>query len=161
MPTQFLLNIFIAVLWMLLKDENEAHFTTFFTGFLIGILILYLMHRFFGMQFYLKRIFAVGKLVSIFVWELILSSLLVLRQICSPKLNIAPGIFTYKTALQGEGEITTLALLLTLTPGSVVMEVSPNGRKFYIHAMDIEKSKGSVLRSIENFEKVIMEVTRK
>ncbi|MGM9968067.1 MULTISPECIES: Na+/H+ antiporter subunit E [unclassified Rummeliibacillus] len=161
MPTQFLLNIFIAVLWMLLKDENEAHFTTFFTGFLIGILILYLMHRFFGMQFYLKRIFAVGKLVSIFVWELILSSLLVLRQICSPKLNITPGIFTYKTALQGEGEITTLALLLTLTPGSVVMEVSPNGRKFYIHAMDIEKSKGSVLRSIENFEKVIMEVTRK
>lgn len=161
MPTQFLLNIFIAVLWMLLKDENEAHFTTFFTGFLIGILILYLMHRFFGMQFYLKRIFAVGKLVSIFVWELILSSLLVLRQICSPKLNITPGIFTYKTALQGEGEITTLALLLTLTPGSVVMEVSPNERKFYIHAMDIEKSKGSVLRSIENFEKVIMEVTRK
>lgn len=161
MPTQFLLNIFIAVLWMLLKDENEAHFTTFFTGFLIGILILYLMHRFFGMQFYLKRIFAVGKLVSIFVWELILSSLLVLRQICSPKLNITPGIFTYKTALQGEGEITTLALLLTLTPGSVVMEVSPNGRKFYIHAMDIEKSKGSVLRSIENFEKVIMEVIRK
>ena len=161
MPTQFLLNIFIAVIWMLLKDENEAHFTTFFTGFLIGILILYLMHRFFGMQFYLKRIFAVGKLVSIFVWELILSSLLVLRQICSPKLNITPGIFTYKTALQGEGEITTLALLLTLTPGSVVMEVSPNGRKFYIHAMDIEKSKGSVLRSIENFEKVIMEVTRK
>lgn len=161
MPTQFLLNIFIAVLWMLLKDENEAHFTTFFTGFLIGVLILYLMHRFFGMQFYLKRIFAVGKLISIFVWELILSSLLVLRQICSPKLNITPGIFTYKTALQGEGEITTLALLLTLTPGSVVMEVSPDGKLFYIHAMDIEKSKISVLRSIESFEKVIMEVTRK
>lgn len=161
MPTQFLLNIFIAVLWMLLKDENEAHFTTFFTGFLIGVLILYLMHRFFGMQFYLKRIFAVGKLISIFVWELIISSLLVLRQICSPKLNITPGIFTYKTALQGEGEITTLALLLTLTPGSVVMEVSPDGKLFYIHAMDIEKSKISVLRSIESFEKVIMEVTRK
>jgi multicomponent Na+:H+ antiporter subunit E len=160
-PTQFLLNIFIAVLWMLLKDENEAHFTTFFTGFLIGVLILYLMHRFFGMQFYLKRIFAVGKLISIFVWELIISSLLVLRQICSPKLNITPGIFTYKTALQGEGEITTLALLLTLTPGSVVMEVSPDGKLFYIHAMDIEKSKISVLRSIESFEKVIMEVTRK
>lgn len=161
MPTQFLLNIFIAVLWMLLKDENEAYFTTFFTGFFIGIVILYLMHRFFGMQFYLKRIFAIGKLLSIFIWELILSSLLVLRQICSPKLKITPGIFTYKTVLQGEGEITTLALLLTLTPGSVVMEVSPSGKEFYIHAMDIEKSKGDVLRSIGNFEKVIMEVTRK
>ncbi|MGX9132905.1 Na+/H+ antiporter subunit E [Rummeliibacillus sp. JY-2-4R] len=161
MPAQFLLNLFIAVLWMLLKDENEAYFTTFFTGFLIGVGILYAMHRFFGMQFYLKRIFSVVKLFSIFIWELILSSVLVLRQICSPKLKITPGIFAYETALQSEGEVTTLAILLTLTPGSVVMEVSPNGKVFYIHAMDIEKSKEDVLRSIGNFEKVIMEVTRK
>ena len=51
-------------------------------------------------------------------------------------------------------------MLLTLTPGSVVMEVNPEGDMFYIHAMDIEKSKEDVLRSIERFEKAIMEVTR-
>lgn len=160
MPTQFVFNLFIAVLWMLLKDENEAHFTTFFTGFLIGIVILYIMHSFFGTQFYLRKLLAIAKLLCIFIWELILSSLVVLRQICNPKLSITPGIFTYRTALQSEGEITALALLLTLTPGSVVMEISPNGKEFYIHAMDIEQSKSDVLRSIESFEKVIMEVTR-
>ena len=40
------------------------------------------------------------------------------------------------------------------------MEVNPEGDMFYIHAMDIEKSKADVLRSITKFERAIMEVTR-
>ena len=77
-----------------------------------------------------------------------------------PKLNITPGIFTYRTQLKGDWEITALAILLTLTPGSVVMEISEEGDIFYIHAMDIEKSKQEVIRSIGKFEQAIMEVSR-
>ncbi|MEK4487548.1 Na+/H+ antiporter subunit E [Psychrobacillus sp. FSL H8-0484] len=160
MSAQFLLNLFIAFLWMLLKDEDELKLTTFFSGFIVGIVIVFLMHRFFGSQFYLRRLFSIIKLVFIFISELATSSVLISRQILSPKLNIKPGIFTYKTELRGDWEITTLAMLLTLTPGSVVMEVSPEGNMFYIHAMDIEKSKADVLRSLTKFEKAIMEVTR-
>lgn len=89
-----------------------------------------------------------------------MSSYTVLKQIMTPKLNITPGIFTYETQLETDWEITALALLLTLTPGSVVMEVNPEGDTFYIHAMDIETSKDAVLRSIGKFEQAIMEVTR-
>ncbi|WP_342599344.1 Na+/H+ antiporter subunit E [Psychrobacillus sp. FSL H8-0483] len=160
MSAQFLLNLFIAFLWMLLKDEDELKLTTFFSGFIVGIVIVFLMHRFFGSQFYLRRLFSIIKLVFIFISELATSSVLISRQILSPKLNIKPGIFTYKTELRGDWEITTLAMLLTLTPGSVVMEVNPEGNMFYIHAMDIEKSKADVLRSLTKFEKAIMEVTR-
>ena len=78
--------------------------------------ILYAMHRFYGTQFYLRRVFSIIKLLWLFNWELFLSSYSVLRQITTPKLNITPGIFTYKTVLKGDWEITALALLLTLTP---------------------------------------------
>ena len=57
-------------------------------------------------------------------------------------------------------EVTTLAMLLTLTPGSVVMEVTPEGNMFYIHGMDLEQSKDALLQSLAKFEKAIMEVTR-
>ncbi len=160
MFAQFLLNLFIAMLWLLLKDEPTAQFSTFFAGFLIGVLILYVMHRFFGTQFYLRRVGKVLQLVLLFIKELILSSFSVLKQVTTPNLNIMPGIFTYKTQLQGDWEITTLALLLTLTPGSVVMEVSEEGDTFYIHAMDMEQTKKEVIRSIGKFERAIMEVTR-
>ncbi|MEQ6357116.1 Na+/H+ antiporter subunit E [Lysinibacillus sp. M3] len=160
MAMQFILNLFIATLWLLLKDEVVPQFSTFLMGFIVGIGILYAMHRFYGTQFYLRRVFSIIKLLWLFNWELLLSSYSVLRQITTPKLTITPGIFTYKTALKGDWEITALALLLTLTPGSVVMEVSEEGDMFYIHAMDIEQSKEAVIRSIGKFEQAIMEVTR-
>ena len=160
MYAQFLLNLFIATLWLLLNDEPVAQFSTFFVGFLIGIFILYAMHRFFGTQFYLNRVVKVAKLVLLFIQELVLSSYSVLKQVLTPNLKITPGIFTYKTQLKGDWEITALALLLTLTPGSVVMEVSESGDMFYIHAMDMEQTKKEVIRSIGKFERAIMEVTR-
>ncbi len=160
MAMQFILNLFIAALWLLLQDEVTPQFSTFLMGFIVGMGILYAMPRFYGTQFYLRRVFSIIKLLWLFNWELFLSSYSVLKQITTPKLNITPGIFTYKTALKGDWEITALALLLTLTPGSVVMEVSEEGDVFYIHAMDIEQSKDAVIRSIGKFEQAIMEVTR-
>lgn len=141
-------------------DEPIPQLTTFFTGFFVGIGILYVMHRFFGTQFYLRKLAKVIYLILLFIKELNSSSFMVIKQILTPNLQITPGIFTYKTTLQGEWEVTVLALLLTLTPGSVVMEVSESGDVFYIHAMDIEDSKESVIRSIGKFEKAIKEVTR-
>jgi len=160
MLLQLLLNIVIAVLWMLLKDEDTVNVSTFFTGYLIGIIVMYLMHRFFGKQFYIKKMWSIFKLFLLFNKELVTSSAVVLKQICSPKLGIKPGIFTYETALKGDIEVTVLAMLLTLTPGSVVMEIDETGKVFYIHAMDIEQSKADVIRSMTQFENAIMEVTR-
>lgn len=160
MRAQLLLNVMIAFLWMLLIDEDELKFTTFFAGFLVGIGIIFILHRFFGHQFYLKRLFACFKLFFIFNSELVQSSILVLRQILSPKLKIRPGIFRYETVLESDLEITMISLLLTLTPGSVVMEVMPEGNVLFVHAMDVENERNAILNQLKNFEKAIMEVTR-
>jgi|SRR5690625_3754762 len=159
MAGQFLLNLFIALLWVFLKDQNEFYFTTFGNGFIVGIFIVFLMRRFFGGQFYLIRLYSIIKLLFLFISELLQSSVVVIRHILSPKINIEPGIFTYKTVLKSDWEVTTLALLLTLTPGSVVMEINPEGNTFYIHAMDIKRYQSDLEASLKKFEKAIMEVT--
>lgn len=160
MRAQLLLNVMIAFLWMLLIDEDELKFTTFFAGFLVGIGIIFMLHRFFGNQFYLKRLFACFKLLFIFISELVQSSVLVLKQILSPTLKIQPGIFKYETVLESDLEITMISLLLTLTPGSVVMEIMPEGNVLFVHAMDVENERDAILNQLKNFEKAIMEVTR-
>lgn len=160
MPAQLLLNLFIAFLWMTLIDEDELRFSTFFAGFLVGIGIIFFMHRFFGTHFYLRRLYSSFKLLLIFISELTQSSIVVLNQILSPTLKIKPGIFKYETILKSDVEVTMLSLLLTLTPGSVVMEVAPEGNLLYIHAMDVEQSREGLIKQLKNFEKAIMEVTR-
>lgn len=160
MVSQILLNIFIALMWVMFQDEAGFQITTFLWGYLVGIGIVFLMHRFFGDRFYLARVFAFIKLMFIFNSELIKSSITVMKQILSPKINVKPGIFRYETQLRGDWEITTISLLLTLTPGSVVMEVTPERDAVYVHGMDVEESKEMFISSLDRFEKAIMEVTR-
>lgn len=160
MPAQFLVNLFIAILWVLLKDEDRLYMPTIFIGYGVGIIIVFLMNRFFEGPFYLRRFYGTIKLILLFISELVQSSYFVIQYIIRPNMEMKPGIFKYETILEGEYEITALALLLTLTPGSVVMEVNPEGDTFYIHAMDLVMSKDNLIQSLSRFEKAIMEVTR-
>jgi multicomponent Na+:H+ antiporter subunit E len=155
---QVLINLLIGIVWMFLQDDWSV--LTFFSGYLFGLLVLFILRRYLPTKFYLVTIVAIVQLFLVFIIELFTSSILVIRQIIRPRINITPGIFTLETELEGDLEITLLALLLTLTPGSVVVEVSSDGKKFYIHAMDIPESSDSVLLSKNKFEKAIKKVTR-
>ncbi|OKL36258.1 Na+/H+ antiporter subunit E [Domibacillus mangrovi] len=160
MYQQFLLNLLISVLWVFLKDEDSLRVPTLLSGFLIGIFILFIMHRFFGTPFYLKRVFSIVKLLFVFNYELFASSLLIMKQILLPSTTFEPGVLLYKTKLQSDWEVTALALLIILTPGSVVLRISPEGNVLTIHAMDVKDSKLMLLKSIRMYEKVILEVSR-
>ena len=158
MPVQVLLNIFIGFLWMLLQDKWS--FPSFFAGYLVGIIILFFMRRYFNKSFYLGTFLSILKLLYVFMKELVSSTVLVLKQVTRRKINVQPGVFALKTDLNGEWEIPILALLLSLTPGSVVLEISPDNKTFFIHAMDMRESKQSIIKSKMRFEKASKEVTR-
>lgn len=158
MSIQVLLNIFIAFLWMLLQDKWS--FPSFFAGYLVGIVILFFVRRFFSKPFYLRIFFSILKLLSVFLKELVSSTALVLKQVTRRKIDVNPGVFALKTDLNGKWEIPILALLLSLTPGSIVLEISQDNKTFYIHAMDMEESKNSIVKAKTSFEKAIKEVTR-
>ncbi|HHY28019.1 MAG TPA: Na+/H+ antiporter subunit E [Desulfitobacterium dehalogenans] len=158
MPMQVLINLFIGVLWMFFQDDWSI--LTFSSGYLFGILVLFILRRFLDSKFYLFTLQAVVELFFLFIYELFTSSIMVIREIIKPKIDIKPGIFSLETSLESDVEVTLLALLITLTPGSVVMEISPDKRMFYIHAMDIPELSDSVIRSKEKFEDAIKKVTR-
>ncbi|MEG3072076.1 MAG: Na+/H+ antiporter subunit E [Peptococcaceae bacterium] len=158
MAVQVLINLFIGFLWMFFQDDWS--YISFFSGYLLGLAILFVFHRFISTKYYLFTIHAIVQLILIFIYELFTSSILVIGKTVKPKINIKPGIFALETSLQGDAEVTMLSLLITLTPGSVVVEVSPDNKVLYIHAMDIPELSDAVLRSKTKFEKAIKRVTR-
>ncbi|WP_313999654.1 Na+/H+ antiporter subunit E [uncultured Paenibacillus sp.] len=158
MAVQILLNLLIAVIWMLLSNDWSA--PRFTVGFLIGALFIGGLNRFWPHDFYLKKAWAVIRLLALFMKELLLSGLAVIRQILRPRLNVRPGIFALETRLQSDWEVTLLACLITLTPGTLTLDVSRDGRILYIHAMDIQDAAQLSEQIKGSFEKAIMEVTR-
>ncbi|MEK8132593.1 Na+/H+ antiporter subunit E [Paenibacillus filicis] len=159
MPVQVLLNIFIAYLWMFLQEEMSI--LNFISGYLVGLFILLCIRRFFKKPFYLFTLVAIGKLFVLFIHELNISALAVMKHVLRPKIDVKPGIFKVETDLEGDLEITLLSLLICLTPGSVIMEVSPDSKVLYIHGLNMPESRDSVLKSKSVFEKAIKDVTRK
>ncbi|MBM7648512.1 multicomponent Na+:H+ antiporter subunit E [Bacillus ectoiniformans] len=158
MAFQILLNFFLAFLWMFLQVSFTS--TTFFVGYLIGLIVIYGMRRFFSTRFYMHRVYAVIYLTMLFFKELIMANIDVLKVVLQPKLAIKPGIFALETELESDWEITLLANLITLTPGTLVVDVSDDNKTLYIHAIDIADVQDSI-ESIKNtFEKAIMEVSR-
>lgn len=158
MALQILLNIFIAFTWMFLT--NSYDFASFFGGFLIGLFMILVLRRFFNHRFYLWNVYAVIKLLLLFIKELILSNLEILKIIIKPKLDVRPGIFALPIDVKKDWEITVLANLITLTPGTLVIDVSDDRKLLYVHAMDITDV-DEAINSIKNsFEKAIKEVSR-
>lgn len=158
---QVVLNIVIAFLWVLFQDEDEFKFTTFFSGFLIGLIVIYILHRFFGEEFYLKKIWVAIKFLAIYLYQLLTSSISTINYILFKTKDMNPGLLTYETSLKNDWAITFLTILIIITPGSTVIRISKDTNKFFIHSIDVsEKDKQNLLKSIKQYEDLILEVTR-
>ncbi|ALC84612.1 MULTISPECIES: Na+/H+ antiporter subunit E [Bacillaceae] len=158
MPFQILLNVFIAVTWMFLSVSFKP--STFIVGYILGLLMLFMVRKSFSTRFYLDKVWAVIKLTLLFLKELTLSNFSVLMLIIKPKMPIRPAIFAMPTVLEKDWEITLLSSLITLTPGTIVIDISDDNKTLYIHSLDFEDI-DEAIQSIQNtFEKAILEVSR-
>lgn len=158
MAFQLLLNFFIAFVWMFMSTSLTA--STFIIGYLIGLILIIMMKRFFKDRLYIWRLWAAIKLTLLFFKELLLSNISVLRVVLRPKLNIQPMIFALPTDLEHDWEITLLSSLITLTPGTIVLNVSDDQRTLYIHAIDVDDVDEAIDSIKNSFEKAIKEVSR-
>jgi multicomponent Na+:H+ antiporter subunit E len=75
-------------------------------------------------------------------------------------MNFRPGIIALPIDLKTNWEINLLANLITLTPGTLSVDISRDQRFIYIHAIDLPDTNETIHSIKETFEKAIMEVTR-
>ncbi len=145
-------------MWMFLSESYSV--PSFFAGYLLGILLLFLLRRFIPDTFYFRRVVKIVSLIFLFIKELLSSNIEIVKLVYSPKPNFEPAIFELPTELKSNWEITLLANLISLTPGTLSVAVSRDNTKLFIHGMDIHDN-NEAIDSIKNtFEKAIMEVTR-
>lgn len=158
MAFQILLNVALAFIWMFLSGRMNA--SGFIIGFILGLLCILMMRRFFATRLYIHRVWAVIQLCVLFLKELILANVAVLKVVLQPKMNMEPAFFKYETKLTEEWEITLLSSLITLTPGTVVVHISDDSKYLFVHAIDAADVEETIVSIRDSFEKAILEVSR-
>ncbi|MEW6624195.1 MAG: Na+/H+ antiporter subunit E [Bacillota bacterium] len=156
MIVQPLLNVAIAFVWALLQAEFTA--LNFIVGYIIGIGFLYVFRGQLGGRFYLYTWWKAFVLFLVFIKELIIANFVVIAQVLRPRLNIKPGIVALPTELKTGVEVTLLANMISLTPGTLSMEVSPDNKIIYVHVFHIDDEEAIIKGIKDSFEKGIMEV---
>jgi multicomponent Na+:H+ antiporter subunit E len=154
----FLLNLLLALLWAaVVGSVDPAHLLA---GFLVGYLVLWIAVPVLGPTRYFGKLVASLRFVAFFVYELVLANFRVAWDVLTPRVYRRPGVVAVPLEARSDLEITLLANLVTLTPGSLSLDVSPDRKVLFVHAMfvdDPEKLRADIKHG---FERRVLELLR-
>lgn len=153
----YLWNVLLALIWGALKGEfNLANLVE---GFILGYAVLFLMQPVIGKAPYFTKVVQALGLGFFFLKELIVANFSVAYYVIAPQERMHPAIEAIPLEPAKDISITLLANMITLTPGTLSIDVSPDRKYLFIHNIaveDIEKSRKEIK---ETFERRILEVT--
>ncbi|MBB4237494.1 Na+/H+ antiporter subunit E [Rhizobium esperanzae] len=154
----FLFNLLLAIAWVSLTGSASLHNLVF--GFLLAAVAIIIIREPFGGKGYIRRVCLVLSLAALFLKELSLSAWKVTLTVLSPDMKLKPGIFAFPLTVTSDFEITLLANLITLTPGTLSVDVSRDRRTLYVHALDCSDPETAKRDIANGFERKIMEAFR-
>jgi multicomponent Na+:H+ antiporter subunit E len=95
-----------------------------------------------------------------FIWELLLANLRVAYEVVTPRHRMRPGVIAVPLHGETDLQIVLLVNLLTLTPGTLTLDVSEDRRMLYMHAMHIDDVEAFRHRINDTFERRLLQVWR-
>lgn len=154
----FVLNGLLALGFSVVLGEFSV--SGFAAGFAVGLLALWVTRPLYDDNSYFKRLPRALGLAGYFLYQLLVSNLRVLWDVVTPRQNSRPAIVAVPLAARTDLEITLVANLVSLTPGTLSLDVSDDRRTLYVHVMfmdDIEAVRGAIKDGIE---RRVLEVLR-
>ncbi|MCB1444675.1 MAG: Na+/H+ antiporter subunit E [Rhizobiaceae bacterium] len=103
------------------------------------------------------RPFRILKLLAVFLREFAVSVFRVARLVLSPTMRFTPAAFRFPLALTGDRQITLLANMITLTPGTLTVDVADDRSALIIHAIDCPDIEAARAEIRDGFERLIRE----
>lgn len=158
MRSTLLANIMLTFLWVAITG-NFA-FLNFAFGYGLSFVILYVITIKGDDTMYFKIIPKIISFMLFFIYELLKANLQVAFDVVTPKFYMTPGIVRVPLEAETNLEITLLANLITLTPGTLSLDVSDDRKVLYVHAMYVT-DKQEFIQDIKNgFERRLLEILR-
>jgi multicomponent Na+:H+ antiporter subunit E len=131
----FLLNVLLALSWMALTGQFSP--INFVEGFVLGYLMLWLAQWSTGPSPYFSRTSRVIRFALLYAWELILANIRVAYSVLVPS-RLRPGVVAVPLDVETDAEISLLVNLITLTPGTLSLDLSADRRVLYVHTIHVE-----------------------
>ena len=155
----FILNVVFAVVFTALLGSGRIGI--FLLGFGLGYAALWLSKPLYADTRYFTKLPKTINLTGYFLKELLVSNLRVLWDVITPRHINRPGIIGVPLSASTNLEIFVLANLISLTPGTLSIDLSEDRKTLFVHVMfleDVDAARNDIKNGLE---RRILEVTRK
>ena len=151
------------IIWLLLTWSLQAQIII--AGLAVSVIVSLLFHEILPKEHNIfispVRIFWFLVYIPVFFYYVIIANIDVVYRVLHPKMPIKPGIVKIKTNLKTDSGITALANSITLTPGTLTVDLTDDGF-LYIHwinvkSTDIEEATKRIGQRFEYFIAKIFE----
>lgn len=129
-------------------------------GFLVGYAALRVTRPLYGPTRYFERAGRIVRLAGFFLVELVKSNARVAWEVLTPVTYSRPGVVAVPLEVESDLEILLLTDLITLTPGTLSLDLSEDRRTLYVHAMFIDDVEALRRELKDGMERRVLEVTR-
>ncbi|MEJ8560745.1 Na+/H+ antiporter subunit E [Yoonia sp. GPGPB17] len=153
----FLLNLLLAVTWAGLWGSFTLTQLAF--GFVMGFLTLWIAQPLFdGPSSYYVRAYRIVRLVLFFLYDLCVSSIRVAYDVLTPKDHSTPAILEMPLDVKSDIEILLVTNLISLTPGTLSLDVTPDRKTLIVHAMFADDPEEVIHNLKSGMERMVKEV---
>lgn len=158
MVRSFLLNIFLALVWTFLQGELQG--SNFAVGMVLGYLVIAISQQVLGTSAYVRKVGQVVRFILFALWEIFTASLALAWLIVQPRVQLRPAIVAIPLDAETDLEIASVASLLTLSPGTLSLDVSTDRRTLYVHTIDLDDADMFRREIKRGLERRVLEVMR-
>lgn len=149
-------NILLAIVWASLIGPFSP--ANILVGFVIGMISLAGCSR--QGRAYAKQFRDISALLLYLGWELVIANVRVAYYTVSRLERLRPAVVGVPLEPLSDSEVTLLAMLVTLTPGTLTLDVSPDRKTMYVHFMHVDDPDKAIDDIKNGFERRIMEAMR-
>lgn len=156
----FLLNLLLAVVWASLWGSLTLF--QLVVGFHVGFVILWIAQPLLGAPSgYYLRAYRVVRLVLYFLYDLCISSIRVAYDVLTPTDYSNPAILEMPLDVKSDIEILLVTNLISLTPGTLSLDVTPDRKTLIVHAMFADDPDAVIASLKSGMERMVKEVFEK
>ena len=152
------MNLLLSFIWVALT--GTMIYSNFLFGFMIGFGILWIMNRSEDDQRYFTRVPKIIYTILYFGYEMIKANIHVAYDVITPKYFFKPGIVRYPMSAKTDLEINLLSTLISLTPGTLILDVSDDKKSIYIHVMYLKDKEEFIQQTKQGLERRLLEILR-
>lgn len=150
------LSVTTALFWMLMASElSMGHFVL---ALLLGWVIPLFAARIDREFARIGRLAPVPGLIAVVLWDMLLSNILVARQVLGPEKAIHPGFVWVPLDIRNIHGIAALTSFITLTPGTVTAMLSSDRKYLLVHVLNLEDVDTLIANIKRRYEAPLMEI---